>query len=194
MLNRKSGIKGQYQAEINKQTDERAMQLNYSLDATTIEMSQTELDSNRDQINRAKREERRRGRTVTVLIRLDIHEANVKQVEFAPKGSLFPRPVQSMGAIVPVIVADKLREYAKGKEQPLSDLTRVLWTEFLIARDRISKGRAEKGDTWTRFIEQRLNDVLELRQSKKKISYARTRQMKVRVKSSSMSKMGKRSS
>ena len=153
------------------------MQLNYSLDATTIEVTQSELADNRNAISRAKKAEEKRGRTVTVLVKLEVHEAGEKQVELAPFGRLFPRPVQSMGAIVPVIVADKLRDYAKSREQPLSDVTRVLWTEFLIAKDSQSRG-----DEWTRLIEERLNDVLELRQSKKKISYARTRQMKVKTK------------
>jgi hypothetical protein len=172
------------------------MQLNYSLDATTIEVTPTELDDNRTQINRAKRAERSRGRTVTVLVKLDIHEANDKQVEFAPRGRLFPRPIQSMGAIVPVIIADKLRAYAKGREQPLSDLTRVLWTEFLISTSKLNRGRGDRTDNWVKFIEDRLNEILELRQSKKKISYARTKQMKVKTKtkkkSSSRKGRGKR--
>ena len=161
------------------------MQLSYDLDTTTIEATQPELDDNRTTINRAKRSEKKRGRTVTVLVKLDIHEATEKQVEFAPLGRLFPRPVQSMGAIVPILIADKLREYVRAREQPLSDLSRILWTEFLIANDRIKRGQADRGDSWAKFIEKRLNDVLELRQSKKKISYARTKQLRLKTKAAS---------
>jgi len=177
MLIPKSGIKSRNQAEINKATDESTMQLTYSLDRTAIEVTRAELEDHRDRIELAKKNEESKGRTVTVLVRLEIHEAGDKQVEPAPFGRLFPRPVQSMGAIVPVVVADKLRQYAAAREQPLSDVTRVLWTEFLIAKDREARG-----DGWAKFIEGRLNDVLELRQSKKKISYARTKQMRVKKK------------
>lgn len=162
------------------------MRLTYSLDSTTIEATQQELDSNHAQISKARKSEERKGRTVTVLIRLEIHEAGDKQVAFAPAGRLFPRPVCSMGAIVPVIVADKLRGYAKEREQPLSDLTRVLWTEFLIA-----KKRGDRGDTWARFIECQLDDILSLRHAKKKISYARTRQMRVNANHKSKKKSKK---
>ena len=46
-------------------------------------------------------------------------------------------------------------------------------------------GRGEKSDGWVLGIEHQLNDVRELRQSKKKISYARTRQLKARTKKAS---------
>ena len=172
------GIKGHYQLKsTNKQTNnESVMQLTYSLDSTTIVATKQELDSNHSQISKARKSEERKGRTVTVLIRLEIHAARDKQIKLAPAARLFPRPVCSMGAIVPVIVADKLRQYAKDREQPLSDLTRVLWTEFLIA-----KKRGDSSDSWTSFIEEQLDDILSLRQAKKKISYARTRQVKVRT-------------
>jgi hypothetical protein len=158
------------------------MLLSYSLDATTIEVTPEEMESNASTIRRAKKAEEGRGRMVTVLVRLEIHEASDKQVELAPFGRLFPRPVKSMGAIVPEIVADKLKNYAAAREQPMSDLTRVLYTEFLIAKERGSRE-----DSWVRYIEARLNDVQELRQSKKRISYARTKQMRISKKSSKKS-------
>lgn len=163
------------------------MQLTYDLDTTTVEVSPDELATNGRTIRRARRSEERKGRKVTVLVRLEVHEAGDKQTEFFPRGRLFPRPLCALGAIVPVLIADKLRSYAKEREQPLSDLTRILWTEFLIAMDRKRRGdysgRAERRqDDWANFIENRLNDVLELRQSKKKISFARTKQVRIKPK------------
>ena len=151
------------------------MNLSYGLDSTTIEVTPTEVDQHHGTLKRARKSEESKGRKVTVLVRLEIHEASEKQVELAPRSRLFPRPIAALGALVPEIIADRLRQYAREREQPLSDLSRVLWTEFLIA-----KKRGERGDGWAKFIERQLNDVLALRQDKKKISYARTRQMSVR--------------
>jgi len=159
------------------------MQMTYSLDATTIEVSQSEMTTHRAALRRARRSEEYKGRRVTVLVRLEVHEASEKQVELSPNSRLFPRPICALGALVPVVIADKLREYAKNREQPLSDLTRILWAEFLIAKDR-----REREDGWAMFIENRLNEVHDLRSSKKKISYARTKQMRVKNKRSTPSK------
>jgi len=148
------------------------MDLAYNLDSTTITATQSELDQHRGVIDRATKAEERRGRKVTVLMRFEIHEASDKQVEMAPLGRLFPRPLKNLGAAVPEIVADKLKAFALERGQPMSDVTRVLYTEFLIA-----KKREARGDGWVKFIEGRLNDVRDLRESKKRISYARTKQM-----------------
>jgi len=155
------------------------MHLNYSLESTSIEVTQSELDHYGAAINRARRSEEARGRTVTVLVRLEIHEASDKQIATAPLGRLFPRPLAHLGAAVPEVIADKLRAYAVERGQPLSDVARVLWTEFLIARDR-----GDRGDKWATFIEGQLNEIRSLREDKKRISYARTKQMQVRPKRS----------
>jgi len=159
------------------------MQLTYALDATTIEVSPTEMSANRIAIRRARRSEERKGRRVTVLVRLEVHEASDRQIELSPKSRLFPRPICALGALVPELIADKLRAYAAEQEQPLSDLTRILWTEFLIAVNR-----NERGDGWAAFIQKRLSEVRDLRTSKKKISYARTKQMRVKGRRSTPAK------
>lgn len=159
------------------------MDLSYDLDSTTIEVTEQELDDNHTVIERAAKEERRAGRKVTVLVRLEIHEANDRQVELAPLGRIFPRPLKRIGASVPVIIVDKLKELAEAKGQPLSDVTRVLYTEFLIA-----KKRKARGDGWAAHIERQLDEVKSLRESKKRISYARTKQQTLRPKKRSSNK------
>jgi hypothetical protein len=153
------------------------MDLAYDLDSTTIVATEAELDQHRGVIDRETKAEEKRGRKVTVLVRFEIHEASDKQVEMSPRGRLFPRPLKNLGAAVPELVADKLKAYALERGQPMSDVTRVLYTEFLVAKKR--EGR---GDGWTKFIEARLNDVRSLREDKKRISFARTKQVTVRKK------------
>lgn len=151
------------------------MDVSYGLRSTTISATKEELSRHRKRIAAATKAEESRGRKVNLLVKLEIHEAGEKQVEEAPAAQLFPRPVCNIGAMVPVILADKLREYAALREQPLSDVSRVLWVEFLIA-----KKRGEHQDEWVRHIERQLDEILALRQSNKKISYARTRSVSVR--------------
>lgn len=153
------------------------MQVTYALDATTVEGSQSELDTHHDRIQRIKSDEEERGRRVTIVVKLEIHQATSRETEAHPRAKVFPQPVKVLGALLPVVVAERLRAYAQRREQPLSDLTRALWTEFLIAKER-----GEVQDHWAKFIETRLDLIKYVRENKGAVGYARTRRVHVRRK------------
>ena len=143
------------------------MKLEYGLEETRLEVSERELGASEEYIAQADSEERSRGRKLTVIVQFDIHQPTRKEMRGAPKSRLFPRPVKSIGALTPEVVADGLKTYAVRREQPASDVSRVLWTEFLAA-----VRRAGPEDKWVKKIEAKLDDVRELRQSSLPMSYA----------------------
>lgn len=143
------------------------MKLDYALDETRIEMTEEEYAGSRSTIEEVHEEEKARGRSVKVVVRFSIHQATDKEMEREPRGRLFPRPVKSIGALTPEAVANELKRYAEVREQPASDVSRVLWTEFLAAIKR--NGPQDK---WAKMIESRLNDVRSMREARLPMSYA----------------------
>ena len=56
------------------------MELTYGLDSTTLEVTERELSSHGPALKRAVAHEKRAGKKVTVLVRLEIHEAGDRQL------------------------------------------------------------------------------------------------------------------
>jgi hypothetical protein len=144
------------------------MKLEYGLEETRVEVSEREFQSSTDFLEQAETEEQSRGRKFTVSVRFNIHQPTPKETRGSKRSTkLFPRPVRSFGALTPEVVADGLKNYATRREQPASDVSRVLWTEFLAAVKRDGPN-----DKWTKKIEEKLDDVRELRASRLPMSYA----------------------
>lgn len=162
------------------------MQVTYSLDTTTVRATETELSEHHDKIQDACNAERRSGRRV-VVIKLEIHQATTTETEAHPHARVFPQPLQALGALLPVVVAERLKDFALKRGQPLSDLTRALWTEFLIARAR--RGGT---DYWATFIEHRLDAIKAIRDRKGSVSYARTRSVQLHPRKGTQKKQSRR--
>lgn len=151
------------------------MRVEYSLQETRVELDERGYSPSSDVIDEVQQEESRRGRRFTLLVRFDIHQASDKEVADAPKSRLFPRPVKAIGALTPEAVVNELKRYAGSREQPASDVSRVLWTEFLAAVKR--NGPQDK---WVKKIEEKLDDVRALRESRLPMSYAYVRRRRRR--------------
>lgn len=150
------------------------MRLEYGLNETRVELSEREYSASEEAITAVETEERSKGRKFSVIVTLDIHRARPEETRGHQRSTLFPRPVKPVGAITPVVVADNLKTYATRREQPMSDVHRVLLTEFLAA--------AKRRDTpaWVKTIEAKLDDVKLMRESRLPTSYAFVRRRRRR--------------
>ena len=150
------------------------MRVEYGLEETRVELNERDVVTD-DVFEVIQQQETKSGRRFTVLVRFDIHQATDKELSDAPRSRLFPRPVKAIGALTPEAVVNELKRYASGREQPASDVSRVLWTEFLAAVKR--NGPKDK---WVKLIEEKLDDVRALRESRLPLSYAYIRRRRRR--------------
>jgi hypothetical protein len=152
------------------------MRLEYGLNETRVEVSESEHATSSEVFEAVGEEERSRGRKFSVVVKLDVHRASPEETKGFSRSQLFPRPVKPVGAITPVVVADNLKTYAARREQPMSDVQRVLLTEFLAGTKR------RESPTWVKNIEARLDDVKLMRESHLPTSYAFVRRRRRRGK------------
>jgi hypothetical protein len=149
------------------------MRVEESADAVSVLCSEREFaegsaSETAEELRETERERpARKRRRVVIAVIFGFHEASETEVAEAPRGRLFPRPVRSVGASTPEVLAQELATYASSRDVTRSDVMRVLWSEFLGAVKRDGPG-----DSWAKRIEKRVDEVCAARANGHPLSYA----------------------